>query len=387
MASAKPVLTGYGVVTTHGSGVDAAWDALSRGAVAGNTVRLGAGVVDCFAATIPPDYRPHSSVPRNLAQVLDAGSLIAIDAAIQALEAAGLGAGAGDARRFAVADGFAYRAPGQGTLFAPYGQAVARALGVRGPVLEVGGAEASGAAAIAAGARLIEAGEADVVLAGAAQALQQPVVDHLVASGLASGSGARPFDESHAGCVPAEGAAYVVLESEDHARSRGLAPWAHLQGVAQLFDPTAEPLATSEAAEAGRSVQAALASAGFLQGQVDLIVSCADGRPAVDFSDGLGIRRTFGRHAHYAPVTTVAGALGQALAASAPLALAMAAEAMRRQQVFPIPGLQRPEQDLELPYARSLEAQRLEGVVVTCLGLGGTNVSMVLCSAKAAARA
>jgi 3-oxoacyl-(acyl-carrier-protein) synthase len=366
------------VVSTQGSGVSAAWDALEASRPAGALFDPGGDGPPHFAAAIPDDYRPHPGIPRNLAHFLDRGALIAIDAALQALDSAGLAAGAGDARRFAVADGLAFRAPGQPTLFVPYGHLVARALGVRGAVVETGGAEASGMAALAACARLIAQGDADVVVAGAAQALQRPVLDHLAAQGHSAESPARPFDAAHAGLVPAEAAAYIVLEAEDHARDRGATVVARLEGVGETFDASAEPLATSDAPEAGRAMQAALAGAGFLQNQVDLTVSCADGRPTVDFAEGYGLRRTFGRHAYYAGVTTVAGSLGHALAASGPLSVALACEAMRRQRVFPIAGFETPEQDVELAYLREARDEKVDCALVTSLGVGGANVSLIL---------
>ncbi|HXU23538.1 MAG TPA: beta-ketoacyl synthase N-terminal-like domain-containing protein [Tepidiformaceae bacterium] len=367
-----------GAVTTCGSGIDPGWGALVAGTEAGGPFEPIEGADSYFAAGIPGDYRPHAGIPRNLVHFLDGGSLTAIDAALQALESAGLGAGAGDARRFAVSDGLPYRAPGQTAIFVPYGHAVARVLGVRGPVIVQGGAEASGMAAIAGGARLIATGAADVVLAGAAQALQVPLLEHLRAQGFATRVAARPFDTRHGGFVPAEGAAYVVIESERHALERGANVLARIAGIGEVFDSTAEPLATSDAAEAGRTSQAALGDAGYLQNQVDLLVSCADGRPALDYAEGMGAQRTFGRHAFFAGVTTVAASLGHALAASGPISVVYALEAMRRQHVFPIAGLETPEQDLELAFVKAARAEKLDCVLVTSLGSGGANVAILL---------
>ncbi|MCC7365151.1 MAG: hypothetical protein IT303_12350 [Dehalococcoidia bacterium] len=327
---------------------------------------------------MPDEYRPNPAIPRNLTHFLDRGSVIALDAALQALAHAGVGAGAGDARRFALVDGLPYRAPGQAAIFVPYGHLVARALGVRGPVTITAGHEASGASAIVAAANLVREGVADVVIAGAAQGLQRPLLDHLYAQGFATRTGAHPFDARHDGFAAAEAAAYVVIESEPHAMARGGTALARIAGAGAVFDPSAEPLELSGAPEAGRAMQAALADAGYLQNQVDLVVSCADGRPASDFAEGYGLRRTFGRHAYFAGVTTVAGALGFALAASAPLSAAMAIEAMARQQSFPIAGFETAEQDLELAYAAETKEETVGTVLVTSLGAGGTNVALVL---------
>jgi 3-oxoacyl-(acyl-carrier-protein) synthase len=331
-----------------------------------------------FGAPLPDDYRAHAGIPRNLSHFLDRGSLIALDAALQAVEHAGLGAGAGDARRFSVSDGLSYRAPGQATLFVPYGHLVARALGVRGAVIESAGAEASGMAALVAGAAMVRHKEADVVVAGAAQALQKPLVDHLRAQGFAGDTPARPFDVTHGTAVMGEGAAYVVVEDKEHAIARGAPILAEVAGAGHLFDSVAEPLAISDAAEAGRVMQAALASAGFMQNQVDLIVSCADGREAVDFAEGYGIKRTFGRHAYYAGVTTAGATAGLTMAASGPISVALALEAMRRQESPPIAGFENEEQDLDLAYVRETKAEKLDCILVTSLGLGGTNASILL---------
>lgn len=306
---------------------------------------------------------------------LDRGSVLALDAAFRALESAGLGPGAGDARRFAVADGLAYRAPGQPALFVPYGYLIARTFGVRGPVVAVGGCEASGMAAVVAAARLVARGEADVVIAGAAQALQRPLLEHL--SGQL-GERALPFDRQHGGMVPAEGAAYVIVESEEHARSRGARIRARVAGAAEIFDPATEPTALPGAAEAGRAMQAILADGGYLQNQVDLHVSCADGRPAMDVSDGFGALRTFGRHAYYADVTAPAGTLGQLLAASGPAAVVLALEAMERSEVWPVGGLSEPIEGLELAFVRTAKAAKVDCAMVTSLGTGGIAAGLLL---------
>ena len=365
-------------MTAAGSGAAAAWHILSGGEPAARFWKPDEGSAELLAAPLPDGYHPHPDIPRNLVHFMDRGSLIAVDAALQAVASAGLGAGAGDARRFGVADGLAYRAPGQATLFVPYGHAVARVLGVRGPVITSGGAEASGLAAVAAAVRAVVRNEADVIVAGAAQALQAPVIEHLQGQGSVTATAARPFDAAHDGFVPAEAAAYVVVEDEQHAIDRGANIIARVAGTAETFDSTCEPLSISDATEAGRTMQAALGDAGYLQNQVDLVVSCADGRPAADFAEGYGLKRTFGRHAYYAGVTAVAGALGFALAASGPLSLVCALEAFRRQEVFPIAGLETPAPDLDLAFVKQVRAEKLDCILVTSLGLGGTNVNLLL---------
>jgi 3-oxoacyl-(acyl-carrier-protein) synthase len=374
----QAVITGFGVVSTHGSGIDRLWAALTGGTQAGKTWTPDETDRAFFAAPLPEDYQAHPDIPRNLSFFLDRGSLIALDAALQAVADAALGAGAGDARRFAVSDGLAYRAPGQATLFVPYGQLVGRALGVRGPITSVAGSEASGMAAIAAAVRLVQRGRADYAVAGAAQALQTNVLEHLRGQGMSSETAARPFDVSHGGMVAGEAGAYVVIEGEDTARERGAPIIARVAGVGEIFDPSVEPLEVSDAPEAGRSMQAALGDAGFLQNQVDLVVSCADGRQRVDFAEGFGMKHTFGRHAYFAGVTTAAAAAGHTLAASGPLSVTVGLEAIRRQEAPPIAGFEAHEEELDLAYVREVKGERIDCVLVTSMGMGGTNISLLL---------
>lgn len=366
------------MVSSRGSGVGAAWGALIDGTPAGSMWQPEGAADRVWAAPIPDDYTANRDIPRNLVHFLDRGSLIALDAALQAVADAGLAPGSGDARRFAVCDGLPYRAPGQPVIFVPYGQLVARALGARGPVLSVSGAEASGLVAVTTAARIVERGEADVVIAGAGQALQPALCDHLRAQGFAARAAARPFDANAAGYVMAEGAAYFVVEDEVHARERGAAVAGRIAGIGHTFDTTAEPLAASDPAEAGRAMQAALGDAGFLQNQVDLFVAPAGGHGPADYAAGMAAMRTFGRHAYYAGVTTVAGSLGFALAASGPLSLAFALEAIRRGETFPIAGLETPEAGLELAFVRERKTETTSCVLVTSMGLGGTNLALVL---------
>lgn len=370
----RPVVTGQGVTAAAARG-GSAWETLGEGQSLSGTFAPDDAGEPLRGVGFGEEFRPHPGIPRNVVHFLDRGSLLALDAALRALESAGLGAGAGDARRFGVADGLPYRAPGQGAMFVPYGHLVARVLGVRGPVVTVGGAEASGMAAVVAAARMVARGEADVVIAGAAQALQRPLLEHLQA---ASAEEARPFDREHAGMVPAEGAAYLVLEGEEHARARGARILAQVAGVAEIFDPTAEPTATADGHEAGRLVQAVLGSAGFLQNQVDVWFSCADGRPQVDVAEGIGAAQTFGRHAYYMDVTAPAGALGQLLAASGPAAVAAALEAMAAGEVPPVAGLTTPIEGVELAFVRERKRAKLDCVLVTSLGTGGLGAAVLL---------
>lgn len=365
-------------MSAHGSGLEAAWDGIAAGTPAGISWTPDGADTAYLAAPVPDSYRPNPQIPRNLVHFMDRGALLAVDAALQALESAGLGAGAGDARRFAVADGLAYRAPGQPTLFVPYGHQIARALGVRGPVVTVGNADASGMSAIAEAARIIARNEADVVIAGAAQTLQPAVLDHLRGTGASTRSVARPLDAAGNGMVPGEGAAYFVVESEAHAAARGAKALARIAGIGATFDATVEPLETSDSREAGRAQQLALGNAGYLQNQVDHIVTCADGRPAVNAAEATGIMRTFGRHAYYASVGGVMGTMGNTLAASGPLSIAYALETMRRGRVLPLTGFETALAGVELTYPAEAKDERIECVLVTCLGLGGNNIAVLL---------
>jgi len=335
------------------------WSGLAAGKPAGESWSPDDADPSFFAAAIGEDYRPNQNIPRNLVHFLDRGSLLALDAALQAVDSAGLGAGAGDSRRFAVVDGLPYRAPGQPTIFVPYGHLVARALGVRGSAVSLAGRKPVGPRHRRC-RRMVRRVTLTSLSRVQARAFSARSLVHL---SLMRRQLPMPIFDAGTPVRPARAPLPGDRIPSPRARAWRDRRSPH-RGHRRDFDSAVEPLA-SATRPSWRTMQAALAAAGYLQNQVDLFVAGADGRQSYDFADGYGAMRTFGRHAYFAGVTTIAGSAGQSLAAGGPLSLVAAIEAMRRQAVFPIGGFETPETDVELAYVRAARPERVDCVMVS----------------------
>jgi len=193
----------------------------------------------------------------------------------------------------------------------------------------VGGLQAIGEAAWA-----IAEGRADVIVAGAADSAVNPL--HFTGFGrlraLTSGEGpdaVRPFDARHDGFAPGEGAAFVVLESVEHAQRRGVTPRARIAGYADLC--AAHALGKGDAAVVEQTLRIALERAGWSHDAVDLVYAHGNGTPKFDQIEATAISAVFGDT--QPPVTSNKGQIGHAIAAAGPISLVCALEAMARGEI------------------------------------------------------
>lgn len=329
-------VTGIGVVSAFGIGVEPFWDGLvaGRSALAPPT-RLGTPGVVCAGevrALAPRDF-VRSAVGRRI----DRTSLLALAACRLALADAGAPLDGLDPTRFGLALGSAFGNFGETTgfldrLFARgagnplvFPNLVLNAglsyasieLGVTGPTACLTEQEASGEAAIAWGGRLVADGAADVILAGAADELDGTLCEVLRDAGLMAAGAPRPFDPGADGTAPGEGAAVVVLEPLARARARKARIYARLG--------THPGFAVPAPVHGWPSDPGPLATGlGPLLADVELVVASACGYPARDGLEGAALVRALAgrRVAVTAPRAAVgdfgsAGALGVAVAALA----------------------------------------------------------------------
>jgi len=337
-------VTGIGVVSALGHGVEAFWDGLVGG-------RSGLGpVARCAgrAGQVPPlDLRAVARSP--LSRRIDRASLLALAACRLALaDAGGLPAGT-DAARTGLSLGSALGNLGETAIFldrlfargtgnpfvfpnlvmnAPLSYASIE-LGVTGPTAFLVEQESSGEAALAWGAEQVARGAVDVCLAGATDELEAVLCEVLRDAGALARGEPRPLDPEADGPCPGEGAAVLLLEPMARARARGARVYARLEphpgfgvpapahGWARDPEPVAEGLAP-------------------LLADADVVFAAASGRPELDGLEGAALARALGGRG--VPVTAVRGALGDFGAAGA-LAAAAAALAVATGTVPPTLGL------------------------------------------------
>lgn len=258
-------------------------------------------------------------------------------------------------------------------------------LGLQGPNMAVVTACATGTHAIGDAMRMIQYGDADVMLAGgaeyattqlglagfsAARALSQRNDDPQAAS--------RPWDKDRDGFVLSDGAACLVLEEYEHAKARGAQIYAELAGFGMSSDAHHMTMPLSDGSGAARCMQNAMRDAGVNPEQVDYINAHGTSTPLGDVAETMAIKRAFGDQAYQLMVSSTKSMTGHALGAAGAIESIFCLLALRDQQVPPTINLQSPSEGCDLDYI-PLEAREshLDVVMNNSFGFGGTNATLV----------
>lgn len=240
----------------------------------------------------------------------------------------------------------------------------------------------SGAEAIAHGARLIRAGEADVVIAGGTEAAISPitVAGFLQARALSRyegdpSSASRPFSIDRDGFVLGEGAGMVVLERADHAAARGARVHAVLAGAGIAADAHHLTAPAPDGAGQISAMRKALTQAGLLPSDIGHVNAHATGTPVGDVAEARAIRHVFGRTTVTAPKAAFGHLFGAAGAVEAIIAIQSAEQGI----VPPTRNLTGDSIDPEVDLDVALERRDIgpHAVASNSFGFGGQNVSLV----------
>ncbi|MEJ2556973.1 MAG: beta-ketoacyl-ACP synthase II [Anaerolineae bacterium] len=258
--------------------------------------------------------------------------------------------------------------------------------GARGPVLTSTLACASGNYAMIEGYHLLQRGEADVIIAGGAESANTPLTfASLARMGALSGRNddptraSRPFDADRDGFVYGEGAAVMILETEDHARARGAKIYAEVLGgrlTGDAYHITAPDPAGDGAV---RAIQGALRSAGLQPTDVDVIYAHGTSTALNDVTETQAIKRALGDHAYKVAVTATKSMLGHTLGAAGAMAALAAALTLHEGVIPPTINHEHPDPECDLDYVPN-RARRAEVNValVNAFGFGGQNVVLAM---------
>jgi len=408
----RVVVTGLGCVTPLGPDVASTWNAaiggtsgvcaLTRFDASEFPVRFAAQCADGFDI---------GGVPKKEARRLDRFVLLAVAAARQAVLDAGIDFAAGDngsTHRVGVAIGSgigglqtlsnAHRALYDAgprrvspftipmTICNMASGYVAIVHGLHGPNLTQAAACASSAHSIGEATRVIERGDADVMLAGGSEA---PITE-IGVSGFANmralstrndapQAASRPFDLDRDGFVIGEGAAVMVLESLEHAEARGAKVCAEVLGYGMTADASAiaQPTESGEGAE--RCMQMALDDAGLDPTAIDHLNAHATSTPQGDPSEARAIRRLFGSHVDRLPVSATKSMTGHLLGAAGAVEALFCVKALQTGILPPTTNLDRPDPECALDHVANKAREANIGVALSnSFGFGGTNATLVL---------
>lgn len=257
---------------------------------------------------------------------------------------------------------------------------------LKGPNETVVTACASSGNAIGSGLRAIQHGEADVMLVGGTEAALIPLAFAGFCAMKAMSTrnddprhASRPFDAERDGFVMGEGAGFLVLERLSHAERRG-APtiYAELAGYGRSSDAyhVVEPHPEGEGAS--EAMQRALADAGLKPEAIDYINAHGTSTPKGDLAETLAIKRVFGRHAHELAVSSTKSSTGHLLGAAGAVEMIASILALTHQVLPPTINLQFPDPDCDLYYVPNRpESRRLHVVMSNAFGFGGQNASLI----------
>lgn len=256
----------------------------------------------------------------------------------------------------------------------------------RGPNMSMVSACSTGAHSLGEAARVIERGDADVMLAGGSESTVTPlgVGGFCSARALSQRNeeptkACRPFTASRDGFVLSEGAAIMVLEEWEHAKARGATIIAEVVGYAANGDAHHITMPHPEGDGATKCMLKALADAGLSPEDVGYINAHATST-AADAIETKAIRRVYGEHAYKGlAVSSTKSMHGHLLGATGSLEAALCALALRDGVLPPTINLDDPDPDCDLDYvpheARSVQ---VEYAMSNSFGFGGTNASLVL---------
>lgn len=402
------VITGIGVITPIGIGVEPFWDALLAG-------RSGGGPLTRFDASEHPvriaaeasDFEPTTWIdPREVART-DRFCQMGIAAACLAWEHAELGddldrsrvgviVGSGigglatiEEQHSALLKGGARRvSPFMVPRLMPNGAAasIAMRFDLTGVNYSVASACATGAHAIGEALNVLRQGRADAVLAGGCEAAITPLsVAAFARMGALSTrnddpqTASRPFDKERDGFVFGEGAGVLALETAEHAERRGATPIARISGYGATSDAFHVTQPDPEGRGATSAMELAMADAGVTPQDIDYVNAHGTSTPYNDRIETLAIKQALGNEAKRIPVTSTKSQTGHLLGAAGAVEAAATALMLQRGVVPSTINLQNPDPDCDLDYVpEGPREEKLSVALSNSFGFGGQNACLVI---------
>ncbi|MCS7166534.1 MAG: beta-ketoacyl-ACP synthase II [Gemmatales bacterium] len=259
-------------------------------------------------------------------------------------------------------------------------------LRVTGPNIAVATACAASAHAIGEAFRMIQRGDADIVIAGGAEATITPMGlgGFIAARALSERNEApqrasRPFDRDRDGFVLAEGAGVLILEEETHARRRGANIYAEILGYGATADAYNITAPHPEGAGAAKAMARALADARLRPDQIQYINAHGTSTPLGDAVETKAIKKVFGDHAYRLAISSTKSMLGHTLGAAGGIELIATALTIKFGVVHPTINYENPDPDCDLDYVPNTAREMpVRYAMSNSFGFGGHNACIVL---------
>lgn len=408
MSKRRVVITGLGLVSPIGNDLASGWAALLAGTSGVTTItRFDASDLACQVAAEVKDFDPSPYISPKDARRMDLFIQYGIVAAFQAAADAGLdgsdidptrigvniGSGIGGLPLIEETDGI-LREHGPrkvspffipGSIINMVAGQVSIMKGYKGPSYGIVSACTTGAHCIGDAARVIAYGDADVMVAGGAEA----AIARLGIAGFAAAralstrnddpaTASRPWDTGRDGFVMGEGAGVLVLEEYEHAKKRGAKIYAELAGFGMSSDAHHMTAPCEDGEGAARGMTNALRDAGINADQVDYINAHGTSTPLGDLAETIAIKRCFGDHAKKLVVNSTKSMVGHLLGGAGGVEAVYSVLAIHNQVSPPTINLLDQDPQCDLDYvANEARKMKIDVAISNSFGFGGTNGTLV----------
>ncbi|MFO1101861.1 MAG: beta-ketoacyl-[acyl-carrier-protein] synthase family protein [Methylocystis sp.] len=412
----RVVITGMGVISPNGVGVDAFWKNCVRGK--SGVVRINEFDVSRFASQIAGvvrDFDPDTfDISESQKESLDRYALFALAAAEEAVRNSGLDNGDYDPDNMGVCIATAIagtkfmeeeflRLTNKGANSLDSSQAsphlflgasfhvasaeVAKRYGARGPVLTLATGCTAGLDALGQAVDLIRSGQSKIMIAGATEAPITPIAFAAfdIIGALASDrndqpeKASRPYDRSRSGFVLGEGCGIFVLESLEHANARGATVLAEVLGFGSTCNAYHMTDLAPEGIDLHRAMKQALSDARLQPEAIDHVNAHGSSTPQNDVNESNAVKHTLGRRAYEIPITSIKSIIGHALSAANAVELVCAVLSLIHQKIPPTINYEHPDPHCDLTYATEGACDaKIDFILKDASGFSGIHSAIVL---------
>ncbi len=409
MSKRRVVITGIGINSPAGIGLDANWQNITAG-------KSGISSIESFDTTGMPatiagqihDFDPEVWMDKKSSRKMDRFIQLGMAAGLDAMADSGLEITEENAHRVGVHIGAGIgglptiekqtqilleRGPRRispfyipSSIINMISGNLSISLGAKGPNLAIVTACATGTHSIGDAGRLIEYGDADVMFAGGAESSITPTA--MAGFGNARTlstrnddpqAASRPWDKGRDGFVMGEGAAVLVLEELEHARQRGAQIYAELAGFGLSGDAFHMTSPVPDGEGAARCMENAMRNAGVNSQQVDYINAHGTSTPLGDVAETQAMKKAMGTHAGTVAVSSTKSMTGHLLGAAGAIEAVYSTLAIKHQVAPPTINLDDPDPDCDLDYVPgAARDMKIDVVMSNSFGFGGTNGTLIM---------
>ena len=408
MTRRRVVVTGLGIVSPVGIGVAAAWDSIRN-------ARSGTGPITKFDASTFPSriaaevkgFDVGKYLSPKEARRYDTFIHYGLVATMEAVNDAGLDDYGGDKERIGVCIGSGIGGlpliEEQKEIFIAHGlrkitpffvpgsiiNMVSGLASIRygygGPNMAIVSACSTANHSLGEAGRLIEYGDADVMIAGGAEATVSPLgiggfcaMKALSTRNDDPATASRPWDVDRDGFVLGEGAGVLVLEEYEHAKKRGARIYCELAGYGMSADAHHITAPPEDGAGAARSMTNALANSRINPDDIDYINAHGTSTPLGDIAECVAVKRAFGEHAKRLAVSSTKSMTGHLLGAAGGIESVVTVLSLTKGMLPPTINYETPDPECDLDYVpNTARAASVRAALTNSFGFGGTNASLV----------